>query len=208
MKKYIKIFVISIVAFAPFIAEAHQPRLIGSPTEPILIEKPEVSKAYYGVLNGEEQHFFIEQSDLFDLYVNVVVPDVPNIDKDYIVTVYKEDQFLFRLKGEEVTWTPFFEDFGRDAYLKGPEKTLSDAEAGKYRIVVSSPDNIGKYVLVVGSKERFPLGEAMGAIKLVPRIKQEFFGKSAWSALESPFISVPIASVVVLLLITAWFVKR
>ena len=55
--------------------------------------------------------------------------------------------------------------------------------AGIYTIEVFSPDNLGRYVLVVGDQEELSVQEAIGALSILPAIKKDFFNKSPFSAL-------------------------
>ena len=110
----------------------------------------------------------------------------------------------FVLDGTHANWTQYHEEFGNDNYLWGPEygnvSSGISVPAGTYLIVVSSPNNRGKYVLVTGWKEEFPLNEALHAIIVMPQLK-EYFGKSKVAAIESPFIWMPTGVLAFLLLI-------
>lgn len=47
---------------------------------------------------------------------------------------------------------------------------------------MSSPDNLGKYVLVGGEKESFPPGEMARTLAVIPKLKKGYFDKPAWTA--------------------------
>lgn len=104
-----------------------------------------------------------------------------------------------RLDGPSTTWTPFYEEFGGDHYLWGPEFAADDSlkgealkgrqvPAGNYTLTVSSPNNSGKYSLVVGDLEAFPPLEMLNALILVPQLKSGFFGESLPTMLSSAFV--------------------
>ncbi len=210
MKQKLLLFISAgVMLLFPAIASAHQPRLTVPSKTPIKIEEPEVSKAYYGHLIGQPQEFEISTSDSFDFYVQILVPDVSGSRKDFQVTasISPSGEELFTIDGTKVNWTKFFEPYGNDTYLQGPEMSTS-GPAGTYRLKLSNPDNLGTYVLVVGKKEQFPLGEALNTLIVLPTLKQDYFGKSGWSALESPFLYGPLAVLIVIAVITAWLVKR
>jgi len=69
---------------------------------------------------------------------------------------------LFLFNGLEHEWTDYYEEFGGDSYYKGPELRSNpdeeglprgvDMDEGTYTTKVFSPDNEGKYVLVVGER--------------------------------------------------------
>lgn len=161
------------------LAKAHQPRIVED-SEVIEIENPEVSQAFYGVLEGEPDFYQIRAEKPFRLYIGVLVPDIQGIDKDVSVKVSLEEKVLFLLDGLEHEWTYYYEEYAGDSYYKGPEKR-AEVERGVYNIEVSSPDNQGKYVLVVGEKEEFPLGEAIKTLVSLPKLKKQFFERSVFA---------------------------
>lgn len=88
------------------------------------VTNPEVSKAYYGELSGEPHIYRINASEPFDLYVNVLVPDIEGQKKDVSALVIKNDDTahpLATLDGLNFKWKQFFEPFGHDTYWMGPE---------------------------------------------------------------------------------------
>jgi hypothetical protein len=67
------------------------------------------------------------------------------------------------LDGCFYNWTKFHEEFANDNYLSGPEFS-KDNSTGKYKIKVSNTANLGKYILVVGKKEKFSISETIATI--------------------------------------------
>ena len=165
-------------------AYAHQPRLVG--TRPFTeVRKPEISQAFYGRLDNSPHLYRIRSDKPFKLYVNTLVPDLPNIDKDVSAEIFKDkdtpENLIRRLDGPSFAWKPFFEPFGGDHYFLGPEFE-ENVPAGTYWVRVTSADNAGKYALAIGKKESFPPGEILKTIALLPRLKKEFFEKSPLTA--------------------------
>ncbi len=160
--------------------QAHQPRLVGDRPS-VEVKNPEISQAFYARLAGGPQSYSIHSSEPFHLYLNLLVADQPGSDTDYRAVVYRgreaPDNVLARLDGGDAPWRKFFEPFGGDRYLLGPELER-DVPAGTYVVVVTSPDNAGRYALAVGKKESFPIGEIIRTIGVLPRLKSEFFDKS------------------------------
>jgi len=188
MRKTLFIAICVLFLSAKAVALAHQPRLVES--DFTLIEKPEVSQAFYGELKGEPDFFQIQAEKPIKLYVGILVPNVENIDKDVSVEVSKDDEFYYLLDGLNFEWQAFYEEFAGDDYFKGSELSAEEegglpqgveAEAGVYTLKVFSPDNQGKYVLVVGEKEEFPLNETIKTIVVLPQLKL-FFNKSPLTA--------------------------
>ena len=163
---------------------AHQPRIVES-TETVVID-PEISKAYYGTLSGSPHTYTINSEEEFDLYVGILVPDTTNPQKDVTATIYKGDDLLATIGGEGAEWKTFFEPFGQSTYWDGGEYK-APAEAGAYRIVVSSTNNNSKYSLAVGEIEAFDGKEGLNALNLIPDLKRDFFEESPVSFIKSPF---------------------
>lgn len=185
--KNLVVFFVALLVFVPVFAFAHQPR-ITEQKETTVID-PEISKAYYGKLEGEPQMYTIDAKEPFDLYVNVLIPDIKEQKKDVyalIIKDYKMNEPFAFLDGVNFEWTKFFEPFGFDSYLKGPEYR-AHVEAGRYDIYVWSVNNDSKYSLAIGEKESFGIGETINAINLIPKIKKDFFGESPISFILSIF---------------------
>lgn len=180
-------------------AAAHNPRIVPSGGGTVAVQNPEISQAFYGRLEGVSQRFEINSAKDFVLYVNILVPKLPDSDTGLIVNIYKEENsgqnLLAKLDGENFKWTEFYEPFGGDYYLKGPEYR-ADAGAGKYLIEVThciedaaavSSDTADKcaflkYSLAIGEKESFPPGEILNTILILPVLKKDFFGRSPLAA--------------------------
>jgi hypothetical protein len=174
------LLIIGLIMVLPSVACAHQPRIV-SGENTVEIKKPEVSQAFYGVLQGQPDEYSLTADTELDLYISILVPDIPDSRKDYTVLVSDPaGTQITSLNGTEHTWTEFFEPFVADNYLEGPEKEIT-LPAGQYRITVTNPDNRGKYVLSVGRDESFTLAETMQMIKRLPSVKR-FFNKSPLTA--------------------------
>ncbi len=187
MKNIRHIFLASLAAFCiwlPGIASAHQPRIV---TEtPVTIIDPEISKAYYSTLTGDPQIYFIHAAKAFDLYVNVLVPDIDNQKADVSAVIVKDGNQVAVLSGMGYEWSGFYEKFGHDYYLKGPEYKAR-AGAGEYQIAVWSSNNDSKYSLAIGEIEKFDLKEGIHALTTIPKLKRDFFEKLPVDFILSPF---------------------
>jgi hypothetical protein len=170
-------------------AYAHQPRISfgakHSPLDPVVIKKPEVSRAYYGRLTGEPDYYRIDSRAPYQLYLNILVPDLRDSRLDMSVDVISDNKTLLSMKGKGYKWERFFEPFARDNYLKGPELDWR-LRQGTYFIKVYNKGNIGKYSLAVGSIESFPIHEVIKMAFTLPAIKADFFNKPAYSAFLTP----------------------
>ena len=137
---------------------AHKPYIVGQTKSDITVEKPEISKAYYGELNGDDVYYVINSDKPFELYVNILAPDLnPEQQTDgseLSIWITNNDDIDIKLKGENHNWTQFYEEYGKDHYIKGPEYKANVSE-GIYYIAVYSKTNSEKYALAIGEKEAF-----------------------------------------------------
>jgi hypothetical protein len=200
MKKLL-LFSLIIILLVPEYTSAHQPRLVsgnqGSKSKPIIVEEPEVSKAYYGVLKGEPSNYLVSLSTSISLYVQILVPDVaPDNSRRFSVEVRDASgKRVANLEGEASEWQPFYERYSGDDYLMGPD-FKGEVGPGDYTIRVFNKSNEGKYVLVIGEKESFPLGEIINALILVPVIKNKFFRKPSQLLIYLSLIAIVLGTVV------------
>lgn len=179
--KFSILLIFALFAFVPFFASAHQPEIVDSTSNEIIVTNPEISKAYYAELSGQPHFYRINSSEPFDLYVNTLVPDIEGQRKDFIAYVIKinseSKQHLATLDGTTYEWKNFFEPFGYDNYWMGPEYKMR-AESGEYEIQVINENNYGKYALAIGETESFGLANSFGSIGKIIKNKKEFFGTS------------------------------
>ena len=205
MEKKIKtslVFIFLASLIVPLSALAHQPRIVGN--GPVIVTEPEISKAYYGQLNGEPQSFTVSSDKPFHLYVNVLVPDIAGQKKDVSAMVIKDGNVqapIATLDGVNYEWKKFFEPFGHDTYWMGPEYR-ADAGPGTYEIRVWSSGNDSKYSLAIGETEAFGFKEGLNALALIPQLKQNFFNESPANFILSPF---GYGEIIVLYLLAAIF---
>lgn len=180
MKTVLLSVLIILLLLHPAIVSAHQPRVVGKGNH-VEIKKPEVSQAFYAELTGQPDIYSLTVSKTLEFYLSILVPDLPDRRIDFEVNVVDgNSRALISLPGSDHDWKPFFEPFVADRYLQGPEKSLILAP-GRYQIVVSNPDNNGKYVLSVGRSERFTLTEILHMVRQLPAVKA-YFNKSPLTA--------------------------
>lgn len=185
--KTLLIFLLALTIFSPVTVSAHQPRI--TENRQTLVPDPEISKAYYGKLIGEPDVYVINTTAPFDLYVNVLVPDIVGQKKDVSAVVIKDgnaDKPIAVLDGNNFEWKQFYEPFGADTYWMGPEYKAR-AEGGTYEIRVSSKNNDSKYSLAIGEIEAFDRAEGMNALTIIPKLKKDFFNESPIGFIVSPF---------------------
>jgi hypothetical protein len=157
---------------------AHQPRSVAdtnSIQNSILVSNPEISQAFYGDLNGTPDYYQVKSDKEFRMYVNILIPDNPGPKQFISVEITDASgKVIAVLDGQNFTWESFYEEFGGDYYLKGPEFNQT-MPAGTYYIKLYNQNNTGLYSLAVGDIETFPAGEALNALILLPALKSEIF---------------------------------
>lgn len=171
------------VLLLPTATFAHQPRIVKD--NPTIVMVPEVSKAYYGTLDGKPAVYTIRSEKAFALYVGILVPDIAGQKKDVSAVILKDGKPLALLNSANFQWKTFFEEFGRDTYWQGPDYK-AQVDAGTYEIRVTSTNNDSKYSLAVGETETFDFNEGMNALTLIPELKKDFFNKSPIGFILSP----------------------
>ncbi len=191
---------------------AHQPRVdVGtntSVTNPIIIENPEISQAFYGNLKGSPDYYQITSDKPFELYINLLVPASPGLGGSLPSAQVTDSsgKIIMTLNGTTSTWTPYFEEFGGDYYLKGPESS-KNVPAGTYNIKVFNANNQGKYSMAVGKIEAFPADESLKAIINLPILKEQFFGKAV-TVLFFEFLGIILALGTIMVLFVMTIMSR
>lgn len=192
---------------------AHQPRIVEG-SGMVEIQNPEISQAFYGELNGTPAVFEIKSDEPFRLYVGITVPAIQGarMDKSVEVTLVEGDgkeRELFFLNGSG-RWMPFHEEFAGDDYFQGPENRVN-ANAGTYRIRVSSPGNSGRYALAIGEEESFGLMDTLDTLVLLPKLKSWFFEKPPYEAFFTRiylFAFLPVSILAAILVFGAWTLRK
>ena len=168
-----------LVVASPAVAHPH---VVGDAAR-VAVSDPEISKAYYGRLPGVPARYEIVSRRPFTLYAQITVPDIRGARRDYRLTILGPGgQLLAQLNTPTSHWKRFFEPFGGDHYLTGPEYRRH-VPAGHYIVQVSRPGNRGTYVLAIGEAEQWGPIEALSALMALPTIKHDYFHQSvpqAW----------------------------
>lgn len=153
-----------LLCFIIYTLQAHQPHLVQAPT--ITISNPEISQAFYAT---EPATYVISSQEPFSLYVQILRPKISELDKDISVTIEQDGKQIALLDGNSAAWMVFHEPFSNNDYYQGPSITLP--AQGNYTLIVHGT---GKYVLVVGQKERWPLSVIIRTYYSLPAIKRYF----------------------------------
>jgi len=81
------------------------------------------SHRHFTHLHGSPDYYKINSNVPFKFYLGLLVPQSPGIHGDFVSAQVLDanGNILLTLNGTNSTWTPYFEEFGGDYYLKGPE---------------------------------------------------------------------------------------
>lgn len=167
-------------------AQAHSPVLDLSPKTaeaPLVLDEPEHSKAIFSELTGAPQYFQLTSDQPFDFYVGVTAPKLEGcgLGRTFSFDVLDAaGQKIDGRDGDSMTWTPWYEEYGKSWYWVGPEIGKAFAHdrqypAGTYVIRVYNPGNQGQYVLAVGDQERFGIGTLLTIGKTMKEVKATFW---------------------------------
>ncbi|MFA5747991.1 MAG: hypothetical protein WC872_02645 [Candidatus Absconditabacterales bacterium] len=189
---------------------AHQPRLIfektNSETNPIIIKNPEISQAFYGELKGNPDFYKISSNTGFLLYAQLTSPDISGAQKNFSAKISSKKKLIKLIDGKNFQRGNFFEKFAGDNYNQGPEFS-KNVESGDYFIQIFNPNNSGKYVLAIGKIESFPLNESISTIKILPKLKTDFFQKPAYTAFFN-VIGLFLGGSLILLIFIIWIIYK
>jgi len=171
------VFFILVTFFVPFTIFAHQPNFIDKQIQ-IINAEPEISKAYYGELIGSKAVYQIYATSSLKLYVQILSPKIPNSSRDFNVLIKDDKQnIIANLSTSTNNWLSWYEDYGGDWYWQGPS-FKGVIPAGAYSLIVSNPNNIGRYSLAIGEIESFPANQFFNTIQQLYTIKTKFFNES------------------------------
>jgi len=174
----IKITILIIFLLSLPVALAHIPEIViedrNYTIEPIIVNEPEISYAYYGKLQGSPQIYKIESEKPFHLYVSLLVPYVGQEETSDVEFHIIKDEKKIVMMHDYQNWTKWYEEYGGDWYLQGPEYE-EDVEAGIYLVEVHSDTNSEDYTLAIGKIERFGAVEILKTVFILPVMKALFW---------------------------------
>jgi hypothetical protein len=154
---------------------AHDPRFVCSPREaahPVLVPDAAKSWAYYGGLRRGQRDTFV-----FTVERPLDVPWQLLVDRRDAANTARPQAVLSDVHGTVATLSltgnrDFYEPFSRLSYIETPDFTLH-LKPGSYVIDVSMDrgDDRQRYVMAIGSAERFGFGEIPYVLGAIGRIR-------------------------------------
>lgn len=210
MRFIIPVFFVCVASFT----YAHTPFLVTQQSlhDITSITEPEHSRAFYGELTGFPHTYEIRAEKPFHLFAQILVPDIDSSKNNVSGIIIREVEGsgrvteVARFLAKDAKWDTVYEPFGGDSYRNGGVFE-QDVDRGVYRIEVSTPDNVEKYVLVVGVVEG---QDDVGYFETIRRIAEikTYFGKSKLLTIQSPLVYVPLLILLGMGLLGVWFYKR
>jgi cbb3-type cytochrome oxidase subunit 3 len=164
-------------------AQAHLPYLEEGAAE-VAVDKPEISKVYYGWLEGVPVIYKINSKKPFKLYLNLMSPQMSDARVDFSADIYRDGVYFDKINGIDFVWLAFYEPFANDYYIRGPEYE-KNVPAGEYQIEIYNASNYGDYALAVGETEDLSVVEFFRTLAVLPQVKERFFGRDPWEAYNS-----------------------
>ena len=159
-------------------------------------------------MRGQPEFYTVSSDKEFNLYTRILSPKIADAKKDFSIEIRRDANVIVVLNGSNYDWTEFYEPFAGDEYWQGPEFEQHQPR-GNYLIKVYNPDNSGKYVLVVGQAESFPLNESLKLFVSLPQLKH-YFGKSGFTAffnLIGLFLLILTVISAIFVFVLIWVVK-
>lgn len=207
--RYAALFLAYIVSAS--CAFAYVPNLVTQETlhDITTVYDPELSQAFIGQLNDQPHTYEISAEEPFSLFVQLRIPDIDSSKNNVSGIIIKEQkrgrvEEVTRFLAKDAAWSVKDDSLSGDTYREGAsfERSL---DAGVYRIEVSTPDNIEKYILMIGTREEMTIGY----FELISRLMdmKKFAEKSRFFIIESPYVYWPLV-VLVSLTSLAWFVRN
>lgn len=196
------VFLFAALVVASPTAVAYEPVLNTTtiPYEPFLIDSDIVAKSeYLGELTGDPHmyEFTIGADTTLTLKLAQLPADTPvpfsliavrqNLQNAGVVEVGRQ-------RAQDISWTKEGYSSLGFSLLESPVFT-ADIGPGTYRVEVSTPENMGKYMLVVGTEEvSRGYFRTLGDIRTI----QAFFDKSFFRIFLSSYVYYPLGSMLLI----------
>lgn len=182
-RKLFLLIIIAILLFIVFPAKASRLRLVYDQVlnleSPFLIAEPQISQIFYGELKSTPDYYQLNLSEPLKFHFGILSPANREERQDFAAEIVSNNYdspnlSLLSLTSEDPLWDIYFEKFAGDKYYKGPETTIN-LEPGSYFLKINSPDNKGKYALVIGQEKSFTSQDIIDSLEKLPTLKKNFF---------------------------------
>ncbi len=196
---------ISVLAAGPIV---HDPQ---RPYEPLPVDAEiEKEQLYLGELTGDPHMYEVSLTEEKEFSIKLLQLDLPTTTPFSFILVRDNGNNrgvseIGRVRGQEVVWKSYRDSTFALRFKQGLEYS-STLSPGVYRFEISTPDNFGKYLIILGTDQpESGYFEDIGYISAV----QRFFDYSALRIMLSSYVLYPIGSVIIIILIMGtWYMTR
>ena len=184
---------------------------VDTPYEVITItDDPMIERSILGELEGSPEMFEITSDVEFTLTVEIRAITESGTAPEFAGIVIRQKESrgveeVARLRATDADWLRVIDSETGLPYFAGPFWSQS-VPAGTYRIEVSTPENTGKYILVVGSQD-----DTKGYLESIRNVSEayEFYDASTLRMFNSPYIHYPLGIILLIFLLggTWWWLR-
>jgi hypothetical protein len=206
MKSHLLLLVISTFLISAYSTQAFDALTHEFPVqyEVVTIENPETEQLILGELSDAPEMYEIVSENPFTLTAEIrAIPNrTSNVPPQFQGIIIKQKEVrgveeIARLNASDSTWTVVTDKATGLKYQAGPYFS-EQVEAGTYRIEVSSPDNQGKYMLMVGAiADEQGYNASLSDIATV----YAFYDMSKIRMFSSPYVHYPVGILILILLL-------
>lgn len=195
---FLVLFLFPTIALAGFQLAAPQTGL-----DLITIDDVTEKQIFYGTLKNIPHTFEFTIKEETPFFTRVSIPKRNGDHKISLIVIKEERRGVSEVKrrtGQQETWTSYVDPISRIGFFYSAP-IVANLGPGVYRVEVSSPDNVGKYRLDIGSGQQdLSYLESLKYVSATHR----FFGIGLLGALIAPVVCVPL----VLGGIGLWFLRK
>ena len=164
----------------------------------------EQEQLYLGQLIGDPHMSEVSLDEERTLTLTLVQSDAGESALPFSLIVVRDNDNhrgvteIGRLTGKDIQWTSYY-DAALALSLRRSETVEYVLAPGVYRFEVSTPENLGKYLIMLGTESDDDAGyfTKLGDIRLV----QEFFEASFFRIFISTYILYPVGTLILIMLI-------
>lgn len=157
-----------------------------------------LSQVFFGELTGMPHTYEFVLDETRSVVLSLRTPPTAsstNSVSGIIIKVPRKGRVeeVARLIGHDASWSRGKDDLTHDTYLQGPSYS-GELTPGTYRVEVHTPDNMEKYMLVIGTDERMTIGyfELLGRMLTI----KDFYEVSRFTLVTSPYVYIPLVCLI------------
>lgn len=201
MFRFILVFLLCLTVFAPAVSLAYSvtKHNESTPYEVLKIDNVDDGKHYIiGELDGYPEMIEFTTDEPLSLRTQILAlpsSTTPNFGGIIVrVLTPRGVEEIVRMKSSEATWEVVKEPVSKLSFLSGPSFETKVA-SGTYRVEVSTPENFGKYIILLGNTDT---NGDFGATWRAVSDMYEFAEVSKIAMLRTPLVYYPVGIILLL----------